>query len=301
MKQYTVKHVLGNFSEWQIDEEKYLELSKALEVLTRAYVFEEQYDLLTGNYSEFEKAIMEAVIDGIVFYRAGYLNYHVVRGQFHRRIINLLTSTKLYRDRASSHVKVMSYGDTSKAEADYLFSRMYDENIEFRFMEAYRNHVQHQAIRIDRLVTGGDVLDHENGSEEHSLYMGISKETLAQHSKFKKSVLAELPDQIDLMGYIRKYLSCIAYFHQFGRDRAREPVKAAREALSSCVTEFCSRSGAIPPGIYLVVTESGKITSQNALTLEWDDVRMELEKRNHYRPNLEKNYATGKTKQLINS
>ena len=113
MKQYTVKHVLGNFSEWQIDEEKYLELSKALEVLTRAYVFEEQYDLLTGNYSEFEKAIMEAVIDGIVFYRAEHLNSHVVRGQFHRRIINLLTSTKLYRDRASSHVKVMSYGDTS--------------------------------------------------------------------------------------------------------------------------------------------------------------------------------------------
>jgi hypothetical protein len=66
-----------------------------------------------------------------------------------KRIVNLMTSCRLYNDQTSHHFNEL-FGDKS-IEAVALKkekSRHFDANIEYRTMEALRNYVQHRGYPV---------------------------------------------------------------------------------------------------------------------------------------------------------
>ena len=297
MKHYVQKSTLGEHPKLEITATEYDELQQAQSTLLTAYTFEEQYTLVSGNYSEFEKTLLESVIDGIVYFRTEYFDYHEVRSLFHRRIINLLTAVKLYRDRAPSHVSGMCQsGEEGKKSANEFFSNLYDDNHEFRFMEAYRNHVQHYAVQIDNMTSGGKLLESESTMVQHTMYMGIKKSTPRENKKFKRAILDEIPEEIDLLLYLRKYISCISSFHQYGRDASKSNIKDARELIESKISQYGALEISSSLGVYIFSENDGEVQDKQALSLQWDDVRLKLERRNRHRPNLESNFASGQSK-----
>ena len=297
MKQFIKKDVLGVHPELSIERDEYVSLLNARDLLTEAYSFEEKYSLIMGNYAELEKTVLGFVVNRIIEYPTQYKYMHDVRSTLQRRILNLLTATKLYRDQVATHISIMAgSGSGGQEEAKKRISEQYDQNPEFRFMEAFRNHVQHVSIQLDNLNLGAELMESENQEMEYYLSCSVLKQTLAENRKFKSSVLKEIPDEVSLIFYIRKYIKCIGAIHEYGRNTSNHKLISSRAIIQQKLEEYCDFADCTDLGVYLYSVD-GETTEKHALTLQTDDVRLELKKMHPYKPRLADSYATGKVRE----
>src|SRR5262249_28760360 len=113
-------------------------------------------------------------------------------------------------------------------------SEEYDKNFEYRFMEALRNHVQHRGtpihfIRQDRHWTSFE----EFGQMEFSIYIAAQRDALESDGKFKKTVLSEMSQDVNLLAAARKYVESLSSIHQFVRDLIADSISSARTLIES--------------------------------------------------------------------
>lgn len=122
---------------------------------------EEKYELIISNYLELEKDSLSISSSNMLRRSYNYSDFFDVRSTFNRRIVNLLTSTKLYLDQIYQHVKVcnLDLANIIKQKTN----KEYDSVFEYRFMEALRNHVQHHGLAvhlIKKMLTGLSMMIH---------------------------------------------------------------------------------------------------------------------------------------------
>ena len=199
------KAVLGKVPEIEITEENFLALQGAREVLTNALAIEENYEILICNYLELEKQILNDTANYMVRDHVEYSDVFDVRLALNVRLVNFLTSARLYIDQLSRHVR----GCLPELTDEIVkagFSKEYDENPEYRFMEALRNHVQHRGLPIHWISHGARWTEiGENGLLEYSMELSSQRSFLEEDKKFNKTVLQELDDEIDLKMNARCY------------------------------------------------------------------------------------------------
>lgn len=275
---------LGPSKPFEISEDEYHLLIKSKAILNAAFSLEENFDLLLGNYIEMENSAVNLATVHMVRNMYDYHETFETRAEMNRRAVNLLTSARLYVDQILSRVRQCG-GDRDAVEAKCHAE--YDGAFEYRFMEAIRNHVQHSGSAVHSLSIGGE-RDAGTTNRIYSLGVFSQKKYLVVDGSFKKSVLAECPEEVDFLACARRYLSALSELHEFARQAISKQVSDARSAFQDAIDKYKDFSEEKKsPGLNAFSEALGRKDGV-AIFLEWDDVRIKLEARNRSVKNLHK-------------
>jgi hypothetical protein len=294
MKYYLRISELKNVPDVKITSEEYSELENARKILFNAQGIEAKYDILITNYLELEKQILKCAANIMVRSNLDYSSLFEIRQSLNVRLVNLLTSAKLYVDQLYQNVSIcIPNVPDLKNRVNALFSSEYDANKEYRFMEALRNYVQHRGIPVHftQIILRSTTLE-DSDFFEYNLEFSSSLSYLKEDMKFKKSVLKELDEKVDLKASTRSYIESLSNIHEETRIIIAESVKEARDLIENTHLRFKpNNSKSLSNLVACKQTEEGKLTTL-PLLLDWDDIRQELQKQNRKLINLKKRYIT---------
>jgi hypothetical protein len=185
-----------------------------------------------------------------------------------------------------------------KERAGNLFKKEYDDNFEYRFMEALRNYVQHRGAPVHRISIGSQWtdIDKTNGLNEYSIYFSAKKDKLLSDNSFKKSVLNQMPDEVNLCVATRKYIESVSYIHQQAREMIECNVVKARRTFEDTISLYKAENEGKSIGLHAFVFDDNRKIDEVPLFLDWDDVRERLVIQNRQLINLSKRYATNQVR-----
>ena len=149
-------------------------------------------------------------------------------------------------------------------------SKEYDEHFEYRFMEALRNYVQHRGIpvRVVRLKSGWTSFD-ESGRMEFALEFFSQRRELATDDKFKKSVLNEIPTEIELRTACRRYVESLSEINEVARGAVSGAVDAARQAMEVMHRRYAAVYSDSSLGLSAMkLDDEGNVLESNSILLE---------------------------------
>lgn len=298
MKYILKIHASGKYTEIDLGKSQYDSFKRASEVLSNGLAMEGKYEILVSNYLEFEKEILDHTAQLMVRNLYDYEDFFHVRMSFNRKLVNLLTSARLYVDQLYRHVKAAIPGEqTVKEDVERLFSIEYDKKLEYRFMEALRNYVQHRGIPVHLIGLNSSS---DNSGEERQLIYSIElaslKEDLQGDDDFKKSVLKEIPDEVDLKMATRVYIEGISKVHCAARKLVEQSLKESRSIIDNARASYQKVYLDESVVLYAICLEKNNVVDSVPLILDWDDIRLKLTKRNSELVNLRNRYVTGKVK-----
>ncbi|MDT3736559.1 MAG: hypothetical protein ROZ00_10055 [Denitratisoma sp.] len=294
------KAVLDIVPEVEITPEEFVTLKAAREILTDAFAIEEKYEIVVSNFLSVEKQLLDIAVTNAVRDTLSYGELFEIRSALNIRIVNLLTATKLYFDQLPQHIADcvpdrVDIADTVKRRC----SEEYDKFFEYRFMEALRNHVQHRGIPIHFIRQDGHWTSFDElGQMEFSVFIAAQRDVLESDGKFKKTVLSEMTQDVNLLAAARRYVESLSSIHQFVRDLISDSVTAARARIESAHTRYSMVFDGSLIGLSALDVGEAGVRSSFPLLLEWDDVRIQLQKRNRQLVNLAKRYVTSKVPNL---
>lgn len=296
MKYILRKAVLDAVPEVEISAHEFATLKAARSVLSNAFAIEEKYEIVISNFLDLEKQLLEVAATNVVRNTRSYAEFFETRSVLNIRLVNLLTATRLYLDQLPQHI-----GDCvpQKSEAGDLVkvrcSDEYDNHFEYRFMEALRNHVQHRGIPIHFVQQNARWTSFEDDRQmEFSVHIAAQRSYLEEDEKFKKSILGEVSKDIDLIAASRRYIECISAINEFVRELIADSVISARTVIEAAHQSYAQVFSESLIGISAMEVNKGQMVSSVPLLLDWDDVRIQLQKRNRQLINLAKRYVTSR-------
>ena len=288
---------LGKYPELKISKDEYTEIIKAREILNAALSIEEKYDIVLGNFLDFEKELLALTLDKIVGHSFDYDRAYAVLSAMNRRTVNFLVSGKSYtKSIAKKASKCVSNSEEVEAEVTKMTNSHYDNNIDYRLMEALRNHVSHSGGCV-HLVENPDRWTVDDDKQAKNLVFNTSiyalKKHLSENAGFKGPILRELPDKIDLKKAVRSYLGAISRLQEGVRNIISESVRSARAVIEDHKKKYADFNNGCAFAVGAYSAASHKLGEEPImLILEWDDVRMNLIKKNQSLSNMEKRYMS---------
>ena len=284
--------------EIEISKEAYAAYKESRTILSNCLAIEENYEVLILTYLDLERQIFDATASHMVRGLLDPLGTFDIRLALNIRLMSLLTSITLYRDRFCHHVKeCVPHFSGADTLAKSFLSKEFDENSEYRFMEQFRNHVQHFDLPIHWISSGMRWTDiSEDGLLEYSMDFGVQKSFLEENEKFKKNIINESPAKIDLKQTTRSYVESLSKAHDAARELIKESVQNARQNLENAYSQYRNVYAEHSGSLSACMTDNEGVIETVPLMLYLDDIRMKLQKRNRKLVNLRKSYVTGKTK-----
>lgn len=111
---YYLGILAGRSDKWMpISRERYSEIGDHKSNLIHSLEIEEKFDILLGNYREFEEDILKMALHHAIISSYHLQNMNTQRRELNRRIANLLSSARVYLDHLDRHLK-MIFGERSK-------------------------------------------------------------------------------------------------------------------------------------------------------------------------------------------
>lgn len=283
----------------RISKSEFDKLKASKEALKSAKAIEEKYDLLMSNFLELEKEILKQLAKQMILSLDSYKDFYELQSVIDRRVVNLLTSTKLYYDQIEKHVRTCMGGniDFGKQAKNY-FCAEYDNCFEYRFMEALRNHVQHYGLAVHSVSLPSKWIgEDENRQFVHQILIYATKAELSHNTDFKKSVFTEMPEKVELIKAIRIYIGCLSNVHERIRKLIKTNVSLSRANIEDVIHRYRENNSGDSIGLSAYTVEvndpAAKPTEQVALLLDWDDVRLSLINKNRACQNISRWYVSG--------
>ncbi|MDQ0874258.1 hypothetical protein QFZ77_002917 [Paenibacillus sp. V4I3] len=210
-----------------ITKEKYLRIIEVKQYLVSMLKVEEKLNLLIENYLELEKDILNVSFNKMIspIYSTDWTlavsDIHLIN----RRIINFLTTSKLYLDQISHDIKELSSDPSIPLLVEKLRNTEYDNVLGYRVIEALRNYVQHRGLPVHILSLN---MSKVGDLSKHVITPFLKIDELKKDGKFKATVLKELDqlnDKVDLKQNIRQYINSITKIHSSIRELLSENVQ----------------------------------------------------------------------------
>lgn len=288
----------------EIDEEQYKRIKMAIVSLFELLFYEEKLDLVIENFQEYESELLLIASRDMVFKDADYFSMSRERNTVSRRIVNLLSTCKMYLDQSIQHVNNM-FGKNSEISS-FLgreITSQYDNNFSYRVMEALRNYTQHRGFPIQNMTFSGEWLEDENEENHrllHTVIPIIDVSELAEDGKFKKSVLNELllistKGEFDIRPFIRNYIEGIGNIHEKVRDVIRPDVEIWENIISNVIVMYRNEFGSdtsLAGLSILAIDENNHLIEKKAIFNEFIKKRKALESKNRFYVNLHTRYAS---------
>jgi len=280
-----------------IDRQRFSLLKASKAILAEALEFEGEYEMMISNYIDLEKESLNATISYGVLNHRGVADFFDARLALNRRLLNLLTSVRLYSDRLTSHCFACLPEETRiKERVESLRVTEYERNFDYRFMDALRNYIQHYGTAIHHTSFGQRLIPpHINGLVEIYSSFSADKKVLASDSHFKKQILDEMPDKVDLISASRGYIESLSSIHINVRQMTTKSVNEARSHIQTAIDDYIAvyKKGLVVLDA-CVFDDKTKI-DEISLFLYWDDIRIHLQERNKQLKNMKKSYVTGQS------
>jgi plasmid maintenance system antidote protein VapI len=288
---------LGQFPEMEISENDYNEIVNARQTLTTALSIEEKYDLVLGNFLDLEKELLMLTVEKVVDHRFDYSRAYAVTSSLNRRVVNFVLSGKNYTELIASKASKCTGNDKEvEVSVKALTSKHYDESLDYRLMEALRNHLSHSGVAV-HLVDNPDKWLLDDKKQATNLVFNIDiyalKSRLAENTGFKLSVLKELPDRIDLKKSTRSYLGAISSIQEEVRKITINTVENSRSVIEKHLKKYAELNSGSSFAVGAYSAASHKLGLKPVmLLLDWDDIRIELSEKNQSTSNMEKRYVS---------
>lgn len=302
MKYLLLLPILGNTPEIEIDEADFWALIEAKKVLSNCLSMEKKYEILLSNYLDFEQQILQVTASHMIrgtprsVPETHQMMSLDVRLMIDLRLVNLLSSARLYVDHLPGHIRGCLPGQSDTTWlVKSLCAAEYESKLEYRFMEALRNHVQHRGLAVHEVGLPWRLTD--PGGErlrEYSLRILSLKSRFELEGKFKKQVLNEIPDEIDLKSATRCYIESLSNIHIELRKLIDNSVAQSRRKIEDafCLYHRSYDREVTSLKIWKLIGE--EIVKSEWLFLGGDDIRKKLQARNGSLSNLDKRFVTNK-------
>ena len=225
-----------------------------------------------------------------------YDEFFSTRLSFNIKIVNLLTSARLYVDQLGHHVReILPETSTIKEDIKILFNQEYDTIPEYRFMEALRNYVQHRGIPVHSTQYSAS---REGEGEDSRLVFSTevysNKKYLMEDGHFKRPILKEIPEKVDLKAATRVYVESLSRVHCRTRKIIDQKLKESRLIINKHINQYKQACPGDVIGLHAFCFNGDEFIESISLNTEWDDIRVKLQKRNVELVNLRKRHVTGK-------
>ena len=281
----------------EITKNEYDEMIKSKDNLLELLYIEEKFNLLLENHFEFEATIFEIAATYMINLNPTYETFQNDRYLVIRRIINLLSASRLYIDHFSHHLSNISNNlsnnikNFAKAEYEMHFS--------YRFMEALRNHVQHRGIPFHKLTLGANRVK-KTDKIQFSATPFINTSILIEDNKFKSNIRAEIIEkkleEINLSVMVRKYISGIGRIHSAIRESTSQLAERSESLIFDTINLFKEKfeESIIALGIGLE-NDDGTITGIVHIVPEAIDRKNDLMRKNRSLGNLENRFVSSES------
>ena len=305
---YGITTLVASPSIVEIDEAQYKAIKYAMANLFEMLYLEENLDLVTENFQEYEVELLSIASRNTVFDNFDYFSMGRERNVVCRRIVNLLSACRMYLDQSIHHITNI-YGENSdivnliKKE----IASQYDQNFGYRVMEALRNYTQHRGFPVHSISFPGKWLnidDSRNSRLRHTVIPSINVSKLAEDGNFKQSILGEMntvaiKDKIDLRPLIRSYVESIGKTHEKARELSCKDVEKWEELIEDAIKLFQGAFGpdASRASLYLVAEKDNRWIERRSIFKEFIEKRRILESKNRVFVNLHKRYASNEIEQ----
>jgi hypothetical protein len=281
------------FPNVDLEKEDYESIKKAMHALNIGLSIEEKYDILISNYSEFEMEILRQATQLMICLPLSYDDFFESRIGFDRKLVNLLTAARLYMYGLSTHVNKIVEG-IAKDDIDALRSEQYDSSMEYRFMEALRNHVQHYGLPVHNVQYNPSTQGFDKERKLiYSMELSSKKIFLREDDDFKEKVLKEIPEVIDLKLFTRIYIERISKVHSAIREIVSNTLQESRSLIEKTINSYQKLYPDKILGLYLLCIEGEEEIEKTLLMLDWDNVGLKLIRRNPELIDLRIKYVSG--------
>lgn len=293
MKHYLQPCVLGAPPPLDLTEAQYRELENASKILNAAFALEENFDILLGNYVELESTALAIAASAFVRQELEYGDFFRTRAKVNRRAVNLLSTARLYIDQLPRNAGKVGL---DPAQVRQWLAEQYDANFEYRFMEALRNHAQHSGSAVHSAAVHRTWLPPDGRTHlQHYTAVRTLRRHLEGNEKFKKATLKECPEEIDFLVTTRPYIEALWRVHARIRERSGAAVSAARKLFDDTIRQYADYSNSSTLGLTAFACQDADVVGRVSVFLEWDNVRVKLEKRNSNLQSLSKYVATSES------
>ena len=185
--------------------------------------------------------------------------------------------------------------------AEAARSEAYDAFFEYRFMEALRNHTQHEGLAVHGVTMGGRWLPSRDPKQLQFSITPYASKAALEDSKFKKAVLNESPEKVALIPAARIHVGGISSVHSQARKIITPFVKEARRLFEDAIARHGAEAKKRYSGLAAIAKEEGAVVEKIPILLDWDDIRQKLLQRNHPVENLAKRFVTSQAEGAANS
>lgn len=213
----------------EITKAEYDAVKPARAVINELIAVEEKYDAVMENYVELEETVHHLGIRVLAFVTRDYEEMAAPLNLVSRRVSNLLSSTRLYRDSLPQHATRL-LGRKHPA-IQPLLDLKYDQPhhpMPYRQMEAVRNYAQHVGPAINGITfeRHKDVNDKdETTGFSFSIAPHMDAEAISQLRDMAPDLresFHSLGEQPNPMPLIRKYIEHIGAIHAGFRDIVKQ-------------------------------------------------------------------------------
>src|SRR6185295_9951522 len=176
---------------------------------------EEKFALLVENFVEFESALLQLALRNSMFGGVTWDSMLNDSMSVARRLVNLLSTGRLYIDQALHDVS-QNFGHDLHRQLDAKFSSQYASSLGYRAMNELRNYTQHKGLPIDGLGYTHHIESDPSFRIRVSTEPTLSFESL--RGNFKKTVLSDLErlgDQIKVVPLVREYMHALGNVHEW--------------------------------------------------------------------------------------
>jgi hypothetical protein len=282
MKFILEQRVLGPHVRMDIDEQRYNDLANARSVLSDALAFEQGYELMLGNFIEMEMAFTEISLRATLEKDHRHTTFAAVMRAGNRHVINVLTAIRSYVDQVAQLFRELDLSPNFAAAVKTELNEMHATSLDYRFLYELRNHAQHQGSAIHGFEASLILRSDANSwAEAVSLY--ASKSELAA-SGFRATILAQLPEKIDVRQRIRMSMMALGGIHLKLRTLSAQHVDAARAAFDAAISDYRAAGATSVVGLAARCHDSNK--ADLPVLVEWDDDRLSLVNKNSQPPRL---------------
>lgn len=190
---------------------------------------EEKLNIVLENFAEFERELMENSLNHMMFSGRDWTLSMDEIHKVNRRLINLLTTCRLYVDQIPHNLNSIYGSKSAQAErVGQQMSQEYDSTLGYRVVCALRNFVQHRGLPIQSL---NHIAKRSEKSSKvfinHLVAISIDVTSLKEAGDFKNSVLKELEaigNLVDIKPLLRQSIESIGRIHLLVRELLADDV-----------------------------------------------------------------------------
>lgn len=299
MKYLLAKRTLGSSVTIKITEQEYKKIKTAKNNLLEILYIEEKFDIFVDNYLEFEMDLLNYAARHMVRGIKTHTGLQIGLNQINRRIINLLSTGRLYLDQSIHNLSNISSKTNTIEEIKKEKTKQYDQHLGYRSMEALRNYVQHRGYPIQGLTYNNKLVGKDpNEKYLFSITPYIQVQEFEKDNKFKKEVLEEikrLGEKVDLKPLIREYVEALWNIHAKIRELLKSDILEWEKLFQNTINKIPNNNSMIKSNITLSAVkqnEDGSYIDPIEIDKFIIEYRQELQRKNSTFINLSKRYVT---------